>query len=999
MTIRILIIEDSERDTKLMVHELRKSFDALEHKRIETAESLIRELREGHWDLILSDYSMPSFTGLDALNILEKSGLDIPFILISGTIGENIAVEVMKAGARDYIMKDHLERLVPAIKREMEEAESRKEQKNAEAALIKSEKALKRAQHVAKIGSWWYDPVTQTAKWTEEMFHVFGMKPQPQTPNYEEYKKIIHPDDWERFDSSVSKAVNEGIGYNLELRVTYPNGEIGYVNAICQPTKNEEGIVTELVGTTQDITERKSAEKEIIESENRYHSLFQNMLNGFALCKMIFDEEKKPVDFIYLEVNETFERIIGLKSEDVVGKLVTEAIPGIREAHSELFEIYGRVALTGKEARFEIFFTPLNIWLDITVYSPLQDHFVAIFEDITKRKTAEEELYQYKHIVSSSTEMMALVNKDFIYLAANPAYLNAFKKTSKEIIGFCSCDVFGKEFFETIIKPNAERCLAGEEVNYQDWFELPSKGRRYMDITYDPYVDINKSVEGLVVTARDITKNKYFEDSSKKLRNAIEQAGEMIIITDTNGIIEYSNPAVKKNTGFSSDYLFGKTPHVFYSGIQNKAFYEDMWRTIQSGKIWKGTLKNKKESGEIYDEEMTISPVFDKDQNITNYVAIKRDISNEIKMQQQLIYSEKLSTVGTFVSGVAHELNNPLTAIVGFSEMLMEEEGHSEDTKRKLKMIYEQSERTVDIVKNLLSFSRKSQKEKTFININDAVTKVLKLYSYRLQSDNVELEFIPSKKIPSVCGLENELEQVFMNIITNGHQAMLKQEKRTLKIHVEVRDNSVSIKIENNGPIISPQHLKELFDPFFTTKEPGEGTGLGLYICHQIIEQHEGKIFLENIGKSGVRFTITLPTGKDKSTVLIEEKKGVILEGLQILIIDDEESIREYFVDLLTKERCFCRSVPNATEAMQILQETTFDVILSDVKMPGVSGLEFGEWLSKENPAMMSRFFLVTGLINANVEAFSKKHKCHLLRKPLRKQKLLEEINAAMESN
>jgi PAS domain S-box-containing protein len=201
----------------------------------------------------------------------------------------------------------------PAIQAYINDITARKK---ASDALKKSQQTLKIAQDVAKIGSWWYDPKTQMPTWTEEMFHIFGLDPEPAALPYEAHRKIIHPDDWELFDTSVNKAVNEGIGYNLELRITRPDGEIRYVNARCVTKKNPDGTVIALIGTTQDITERKLTEETLRESEERFSKLFFSSPTWLGFNRL--------ADGKFLEVNESFERVTGFTREEVIGRTSVE---------------------------------------------------------------------------------------------------------------------------------------------------------------------------------------------------------------------------------------------------------------------------------------------------------------------------------------------------------------------------------------------------------------------------------------------------------------------------------------------------------------------------------------------------------------------------------------------------------------------------------------------------------------------------------------------------
>ncbi len=200
--------------------------------------------------------------------------------------------------------------------------------------------------------------------------------------------------DWRRF-THYEEAINNLIGeYQMMAICSYSLDKCG-ASEVIDVVSNHKLALIRNRGKWQDIenTEHKRVKEVLKESDEKYRFLFQNMLNGFAYCKILVDENDKPIDFVYLEVNDAFERLTGLRREDVIGRKVTEAIPGIKQLHPELFSIYGKVALTGEETKFDVYFEPLGIWLTISVYSPKRGYFSAVFENITEHKRAEEALH------------------------------------------------------------------------------------------------------------------------------------------------------------------------------------------------------------------------------------------------------------------------------------------------------------------------------------------------------------------------------------------------------------------------------------------------------------------------------------------------------------------------------------------------------------------------------------------------------------------------------
>jgi PAS domain S-box-containing protein len=386
--LRILILEDVPTDAELEEHELRKAGLVFISKVVDTREAFLKELDEFSPDIILSDYELPSFDGLAALRIAQEKCPDVPFILVTGKVGEEFAIETLKKGVTDYVMKGNLKRLVPAINRALEEAE-------------------------------------MTAK-------------------------------------------------------------------------------------------RKQAEKALHESEELYHSLFRNMLNGFAYCRMLF-EEGNPHDFIYLAVNDAFESQTGLK--DVVGRKVTEVIPNIRETDWQLFEIYGRVAITGQPEHFEIFIVTLQEWFSVSVYSPAHEYFVSVFDVITERKKAEE---QKDRILNMSSDLICVAGTDGYFKYVNPEW--------ERTLGYSTAEFLSKPFLD-FIHPDDHRKNDEEVVKL-------AAGKKTIDFE-NRYIHKDGSIriiswkatplpeKGLMYcTGRDITERKLSQEQVKRLNESIGLAME-----------------------------------------------------------------------------------------------------------------------------------------------------------------------------------------------------------------------------------------------------------------------------------------------------------------------------------------------------------------------------------------------------------------------------------------------------------------------------------------
>jgi PAS domain S-box-containing protein len=354
--LRILNLEDNQDDFTLVHNKLAVAKIACDLVRVETKDDFVAALDGGEFDLILADYSLPAFDGLSALEIAKKKCPRVPYIFVSGAIGEEFVIETLKRGAIDYVLKDRLALLPAAINRALHEVGEQTKRKRAEKELG-------------------------------------------------EYRK------------------------HLEALVQERTTELNRANGLLQ----------------RELAERKQAEEALRKSEKHYHSLFDNMLEGFAFCKMLYDDHNRPADFLYLDVNSAFSRLTGL--ENVVGKKVTAVIPGIKEIHPEIFEIYSRVALTGQPEKLETYFKPLSMWLSISVYSTERECFVTVFDNVTERKRAEESIRVAERKFRNLLEAIRLVAV-MLDSHGNITFCNDYLLG---LSGWAKSEVLGKNWFDLFI--------------------------------------------------------------------------------------------------------------------------------------------------------------------------------------------------------------------------------------------------------------------------------------------------------------------------------------------------------------------------------------------------------------------------------------------------------------------------------------------------------------------------------------------------------------------
>ena len=363
---------------------------------------------------------------------------------------------------------------------------------------------------------------------------------------------------------------------------------------------------------------------------------------------------------------------------------------------------------------------------------------------------------------------------------------------------------------------------------------------------------------------------------------------------------------------------------------------------------------------------ISASPMKDTAGVITGVRGITRDITDRIKMEQQLLIASKLASIGELAAGVAHEINNPLTAIMGYAQLLANDDEVPVNIRADLEKIYNQSQRAARIVQNLLTFARNYTPEKSVIDLNELILKTLELRSYEHRVGNTEVITELQSGLPGISADENQIQQVILNIIINAEQSIsVKKKAGTIKIVTRTAEDKIRISISDDGPGIPREILDRLFDPFFTTKDVGQGTGLGLSVCHGIITNHGGRIYAESVVGEGATFIIELPVSKDNTgkatSAPAKLQKSNHVSGKKILVVDDETVIRDILSRILSERGYRVDSAASGLEGLQRIESSEYDVYLLDIKMPGIDGKDMYETIGSKYPHLEKRVVFITG--------------------------------------
>jgi two-component system NtrC family sensor kinase len=398
-------------------------------------------------------------------------------------------------------------------------------------------------------------------------------------------------------------------------------------------------------------------------------------------------------------------------------------------------------------------------------------------------------------------------------------------------------------------------------------------------------------------------------------------------------------------------------------------------------------------------------------------VALVEDVTEQKAMEQQLIQTEKMAAVGQLVSGVAHELNNPLTSIVGLSEFLLEQPAGSEQDREHLNVIHEQAERAAQIVRNLLTFARKGPTDVASVDLNDVVRRAAALISYELRLREIEFEVHLAEDLPPVRGDRYQIQQVVLNLVTNAVQAVGNNppdRPRIVRVHTATKDHRVILRVTDSGPGIPENLVPQIFTPFFTTKDPGHGTGLGLSITFGIVEGHGGSISVERGLDGGAAFVVNLaaararpgsqglaPLGERSDASPAPHTAGPSAPPAArervILLVDDDPAVRRMIGTLFAENLQRVESARNALHAAELLRHHTYDLILADPLAAGSAGRTFGDMLCSQQPKLKDRTVFLTSDVRPETDEWLRKLGCRYLRKPFNIRELRLAATAILE--
>jgi PAS domain S-box-containing protein len=471
------------------------------------------------------------------------------------------------------------------------------------------------------------------------------------------------------------------------------------------------------------------------------------------------------------------------------------------------------------------------------------------------------------------------------------------------------------------------------------------------------------------VTLRDISQRKLAEAENARLIRAIEQADESIVITDVDANIVYVNPAFERISGYSREEAIGKNPRVLKSGRQPAEFYTALWERLSAGESWTGRFVNRMKSGRLYSEEATISPVVNRSGEIINYVAVKRDVTRELELQDQLLQSRKMDAVGRLAGGVAHDFNNMLMVIISYAELLASDLAEDDPRRKHTAQILHAAERSSALTRQLLAFSRKQVFAPRVLDCNSILTETSSMVR-RLIGENIELTCDLASELWMVKADSDQLVQMILNLCVNSRDAMPDGGELTISSrNFRLNEGYVEISVSDTGTGILPEVREKLFEPFFTTKEIGKGTGLGLATVYGIVEQSGGHIRVESVPGQGATFRVYLPRCSGPEGAGDQPAAAPAIAGSSlVLVVEDEETLRDAICKQLQGNGFRVLSATDGLEAMEVLeQHVDVALLITDLVMPRMGGRELVRLASRAMPQL--RILVLSGYADQSLSS------------------------------
>lgn len=835
------------------------------------------------------------------------------------------------------------------------------ERAKAEEALRQSEERLRLIAETIDDVFWMTTPDLESTQYVSPAYErVWGRTRESLYASPKSFMEAVHPGDRERLLRTIQRHANSQ--WTCEYRIVQPDGTIRWVLDRGYPIFDKKGNLLLRTGMASDITERKRAEERLRE--------YEKVVEGLEEMVAVVD-----CDYRYVIANGSFLQYRGLESRQVLGHRVPEILG--EKVFDKIIKQRLDECLQGNVVKFEVrYHYDMLGERDLLVsYLPIEgpagvDRVACVLHDVTEPKRAEKAIQEseqrYRAVFNTASVGIDLVDRQGNFMDVNETLCRFLGYTAEELRHLTILEVTHPD---DIGRSRAmhEAMVRGElnEYRLEKRYVRKDGVSVWSDTAVSAVREADGQYRGTVGVIRDITSQKKSEEARIRLATAVEQAVEGIVITDTQGTIQYVNPAYEKITGYSRGEVIGQKPMLLTSEEGDIAAQRDVVDTLSRGERWSGHLVKRRKDGAFYEEDVTVTPVLDPQGNVVNFVVVKRDVTKEVGLQRQLLQAQKMEAIGTLAGGVAHDFNNILQVALGYSELLLGDESLPAHSRADLRKVYDSAKRGADLIQRLLTFSRKTEIRPQPLNLNRRIKELRKMLE-RTVPKMIEIELLLDDRIATINADPTQVDQVLMNLAVNARDAMPDGGKLTIETSTVFLDEEyartcldakpgfhVLLTVRDSGTGMDKDTLEHIFEPFYTTKAAGEGTGLGLAVVHGIVKQHGGHVRCYSETGHGTTFRIYFP-----ALVSDEEAEKMSVTPLPqggsetILLVDDDDLVRDLGSRILSRAGYRVVTAANGKEALETYHvgAPQIALILLDLIMPEMGGKQCLGEILKINP-------------------------------------------------
>lgn len=750
------------------------------------------------------------------------------------------------------------------------------------------------------------------------------------------------------------------------------------------------------------------------QSEKNLHTLFEGIADGILVAGL---ENQR-----LLAVNSAACAMLGYKREELLGLAIRDIHP--QESLALVQAEFQRMVAGDSDLATHIpvlrrdgsvFFANIR---STVIELDGQQCLVGVFRDITADKSDRDALLASESRLAGVTRLLG----EWVWETNADGLFTYSSGIVEKLLGYRPEELIGKlrmaDFLPDGKSDPARECLEAlfsspkpiERVELL----LARKTGEPVNVHFagEPLLGGDGRPVGYRGSLLDITQQKQTELQLRKLSHAVEQSPLSIVITDLDGRIEYVNATFTQITGYTSEEILGKNPRALKSGELTPADYKELWKTITSGGVWNGEFHNRKKNGELFWESAAISPIKDATGRITHFLAVKRDITAEKQLQSQFLRAQRMESIGTLASGVAHDLNNVLGPIMMSLAVLRDLTADNPKIGRILDNMQLSVRHGADIVRQVLSFARGAEGDRIELQPKHLLREILEIIQSTFPKSIAVRADLPAD-MWTIQGDQTQLHQVFMNLCVNARDAM--PDGGILSIgaeNVEVKEGEfpnapelkpgpyVRISVGDTGTGIPEEIQHKIFDPFFTTKEVGKGTGLGLSTVMAIVKGHGGAIELNSNPEQGTLFRIYLPAMRTFCAAERSEKSDAPPRGNgeTVLVVDDEPSARLISQEVLETHGYKVLTASDGAEAIATYAQHHANIaaVVMDMMMPVMDGATAIHALRKIDPGL--KILAVSGFTPDGLKAkLSLDRVRHFLSKPFTARSLLKKLREVIE--